>query len=123
MYVHGIVIFFLARDVIQAINSCQNLHYLNLEGNTLGVDAAKGIAKALESHSEFKRALWKDLFTGRMKTEIPKALVSNMVFSSCMINCIYIYTGSLFYLTNICYFPLQFCHLCGLFTKLAMLMY
>lgn len=68
---------FLARDVVQAINSCQNLHYLNLEGNTLGVDAAKGIAKALESHSEFKRALWKDLFTGRVKTEIPKALVSN----------------------------------------------
>jgi Ran GTPase-activating protein 1 len=73
-------VIFLARDVIQAINSCQNLHYLNLEGNTLGVNAAKGIAKALESHSEFKRALWKDMFTGRMKTEIPKALVSNMVF-------------------------------------------
>jgi Ran GTPase-activating protein 1 len=48
-----------------------------LEGNTLGVDAAKGIAKALEAHSEFKRALWKDMFTGRMKTEIPKALVSS----------------------------------------------
>jgi hypothetical protein len=99
------------------------LHYLNLEGNTLGVDAAKGIAKALESHSEFKRALWKDLFTGRVKTEIPKALVSNVVFSSCVINYIYIYTESLFYVTNICYFSLQFCHLCGLFTKLAILMY
>lgn len=68
----------IARDIIQAINSCGNLHFLNLEGNTLGVDAAKGIAKALESHSEFKRALWKDMFTGRMKTEIPKALVSSM---------------------------------------------
>ncbi|KAJ9575851.1 hypothetical protein L9F63_007309, partial [Diploptera punctata] len=64
-----------AKEVISAINCCENLHYLNLEGNTLGVDAAKGIAKALESHSEFKRALWKDMFTGRMKTEIPKALV------------------------------------------------
>lgn len=48
---------------------------MNLEGNTLGVDASKGIAKALEKHPEFKRALWKDMFTGRMKTEIPKALV------------------------------------------------
>ena len=124
MYVHGIVIFFcFSKRCNTSYQFCQNLHYLNLEGNTLGVDAAKGIAKALESHSEFKRALWKDLFTGRMKTEIPKALVSNMVFSSCMINCIYIYTGSLFYLTNICYFPLQFCHLCGLFTKSAMLIY
>ncbi|XP_069705118.1 ran GTPase-activating protein 1 [Periplaneta americana] len=63
-----------ARDVIKAVNACQNLHYLNLEGNTLGVDAAKAIGKALEAHSELKRALWKDLFTGRMKTEIPKAL-------------------------------------------------
>lgn len=81
LYVYGIVIFFIARDIIQAINSCQNLHYLKLEGNTLGVDAAKGIAKALEGHSEFKRALWKDMFTGRMKTEIPKALVSNMAYT------------------------------------------
>ncbi|PSN49681.1 Ran GTPase-activating protein 1 [Blattella germanica] len=63
-----------AKEVTQAINACQRLHFLNLEGNTLGVDAAKGIAKALESHSELKRALWKDMFTGRMKTEIPKAL-------------------------------------------------
>lgn len=54
------------------------MQYLNLEGNTLGVDAAKAIAKCLESHSELKHALWKDLFTGRMKTEIPKALVSLM---------------------------------------------
>jgi uncharacterized MAPEG superfamily protein len=96
---------FAARDVIEAINSCQNLHYLNLEGNTLGVDAAKGIAKALESHSEFKRALWKDLFTGRMKTEIPKALVSNIVFFSCRICYIYMYIWSVFYLTNICHLP------------------
>lgn len=49
--------------------------YLNLEGNTLGVEAAEVIAKAIEGHPEFKKALWKDLFTGRMKTEIPKALV------------------------------------------------
>jgi Ran GTPase-activating protein 1 len=68
---------FIARDIIRAINFCENLHFLSLEGNTLGVDAAKGIAKALESHSELKRALWKDMFTGRMKTEIPKALVSS----------------------------------------------
>jgi Ran GTPase-activating protein 1 len=73
---------FIAKDIIQAISSCQNLHYLNLEGNTLGVDAAKGIAKALESHSEFKRALWKDMFTGRMKTEIPKALVSIVIYNN-----------------------------------------
>lgn len=58
-----------------AINECQQLEFLNLEGNTLGVDAAKAVAEALEKHPEFKRALWKDMFTGRMKTEIPQALV------------------------------------------------
>ena len=67
---------FPAQEIIGAINSCKHLNFLNLEGNTLGVDAAKGIAKALEAHNELKRALWKDMFTGRMKTEIPKALVS-----------------------------------------------
>jgi hypothetical protein len=73
---------FIARDILKAINACENLHFLNLEGNTLGVDAAKGIAKTLESHSEFKRALWKDMFTGRTKTEIPKALVSTMTVNN-----------------------------------------
>ena len=51
------------------------LNCLKLEGNTLGVEAAKALAKALESQPLFKRALWKDLFTGRLKDEIPKALV------------------------------------------------
>lgn len=62
--------------MIDAINSCKVLDYLNLEGNTLGVDAANGIAEALKKHPEFKHALWKDLFTGRLKTEIPQALQS-----------------------------------------------
>lgn len=59
------------------------MEYLNLEGNTLGVDASKHIAKSLEKHPEFKRALWKDMFTGRLKEEIPKALVN-------INNCLYI---------------------------------
>nr|CAH7734741.1 unnamed protein product [Callosobruchus chinensis] len=63
-----------AKEVTEAINTCTDLEYLNLEGNTLGVNAAKAVAKALEKHPELKRALWKDMFTGRMKTEIPKAL-------------------------------------------------
>lgn len=47
---------------------------MNLEGNSLGVDAACGIGEALKKHPEFKQALFKDLFTGRLKTEIPQAL-------------------------------------------------
>ncbi|XP_052867916.1 ran GTPase-activating protein [Anopheles cruzii] len=63
-----------AQELIDAIAACTDMRFLNLEGNTLGVEAAKGIAKALEKHPELQRALWKDLFTGRMKEEIPIAL-------------------------------------------------
>ncbi|XP_017779037.1 PREDICTED: ran GTPase-activating protein 1-like [Nicrophorus vespilloides] len=63
-----------AKDIIEAIKSRKVLEFLNLEGNTLGIEAAEAISKALETHSEFKRALWKDLFTGRMKDEIPICL-------------------------------------------------
>ncbi|XP_076272930.1 ran GTPase-activating protein 1-like isoform X2 [Rhynchophorus ferrugineus] len=63
-----------ARLVVEEINRCKELQFLNLEGNTLGVEASKCIAQALEKHPEFKRALWKDMFTGRLKSEIPKCL-------------------------------------------------
>ncbi|XP_051175438.1 ran GTPase-activating protein 1 [Leptopilina boulardi] len=63
------------KEVVDAIKNCIKLEYLDLEGNTLGPEAAKTIAKCLEEHgSNLKRALWKDMFTGRMKDEIPLAL-------------------------------------------------
>lgn len=76
---------FSAKQVTAEINNCTDLQYLNLEGNTLGVEASKHIAKALEKHPEFKRALWKDMFTGRLKEEIPKALVNDMVVVNCVL--------------------------------------
>lgn len=51
-----------------------NLTTINLEGNTLGIQAAEEIGKALENATKLKYALLKDLFTGRLKTEIPDAL-------------------------------------------------
>ncbi len=72
--------------MVKEIKACKNLKYLELEGNTLGVEAAKEIGKCLESRPELEIALWKDLFTGRLKDEIPKALVIR-AFSSC-IKCI-----------------------------------
>jgi len=63
-----------AQVVIDAMNRCENMKDLKLEGNTLGVSAAEAIAAALKKHPEFERALWKDMFTGRLKTEIPPAL-------------------------------------------------
>lgn len=41
----------------------------------MGCVAAKHIGESLKKHPEFKKAIWKDMFTGRMKTEIPLALV------------------------------------------------
>lgn len=40
----------------------------------MGVDAAAAIGRALEKHPEFCKALWKNMFTSRLKTEIPEAL-------------------------------------------------
>ncbi|XP_018022102.1 ran GTPase-activating protein 1 [Hyalella azteca] len=63
-----------AAPVAKAIEEHPNLVTLDLENNTLGPDAAKVIGDALAKHPEFKRAHFKDLFTGRLKTEIPLAL-------------------------------------------------
>ncbi|XP_029160503.1 ran GTPase-activating protein 1 [Nylanderia fulva] len=64
-----------ALQVVEAIRACPCLNYLDLEGNTLGTPAAEAIAEALkEKGAPLKVALWKDMFTGRLKTEIPKAL-------------------------------------------------
>lgn len=67
----------IAYEVVKAIRGCPEMTYLDLEGNTLGVDAAKAIGDALRDRPKLTRALWKDMFTGRMKTEIPKALVKD----------------------------------------------
>ncbi|KAI8042942.1 ran GTPase-activating protein [Drosophila gunungcola] len=62
------------QDVVDALNKQTTVHYLNLDGNTLGVEAAKAIGEALKRHPEFRKALWKNLFTRRLKSEIPEAL-------------------------------------------------
>ncbi|CAH2210178.1 jg27160, partial [Pararge aegeria aegeria] len=62
------------QPIIDAINACPDLQYLTLTGNTLGVEAAQAISKALTRHPELKTASFSDMFTGRMKTEIPPAL-------------------------------------------------
>ncbi|OWK03850.1 RANGAP1 [Cervus elaphus hippelaphus] len=63
-----------AKDVIKEIEDFDGLEALRLEGNTVGVEAARVIAKALEKKSELKRCHWSDMFTGRLRSEIPPAL-------------------------------------------------
>ncbi|XP_077997580.1 ran GTPase-activating protein 1-like [Glandiceps talaboti] len=63
-----------ADEIVKAINECEGLQSLRLEGNTVGVAAALQIAKALERKPGFKRAKWSDMFTGRLRSEIPPSL-------------------------------------------------
>ncbi|XP_015374344.1 PREDICTED: ran GTPase-activating protein 1 [Diuraphis noxia] len=64
-----------AKTIVSAIEKCQSLVFLNLQGNTLGIDAAKEIGLAIAKHgSHLKHALWQDMFTGRLKSEIPIVL-------------------------------------------------
>lgn len=65
-----------AEEVIKEIEDFDGMEALRLEGNTVGVEAAKVIAKALEKKSQLKRCHWSDMFTGRLRTEIPPALIS-----------------------------------------------
>lgn len=77
-----------AQPVAEAIRAAKDLRCLDLSANTLGVDAAKVIGDALADHPEFERAHWKDLFTGRLKTEIPEALVCDTyVMCVCVLCC------------------------------------
>uniref|UniRef100_A0A8C6P6J9 Ran GTPase activating protein 1 n=1 Tax=Nothobranchius furzeri TaxID=105023 RepID=A0A8C6P6J9_NOTFU len=61
-------------EMVSKIDQYQGLRALRLEGNTVGVDAAKAIAKALESKDLLQRCYWSDMFTGRLRSEIPIAL-------------------------------------------------
>uniref|UniRef100_A0A8C3AX70 Ran GTPase-activating protein 1 n=1 Tax=Cyclopterus lumpus TaxID=8103 RepID=A0A8C3AX70_CYCLU len=61
-------------ELIREMEQYPGLRALRLEGNTLGVDAARAIAKALESKDLLQRCYWSDMFTGRLRSEIPTAL-------------------------------------------------
>uniref|UniRef100_A0A673JKP5 Ran GTPase-activating protein 1-like n=1 Tax=Sinocyclocheilus rhinocerous TaxID=307959 RepID=A0A673JKP5_9TELE len=63
-------------EMVKAIEEFDGLHALRLEGNTIGVEAAQTIAKALEKKSDLQCCHWSDMFTGRLRAEIPPALVS-----------------------------------------------
>ncbi|XP_065684825.1 ran GTPase-activating protein 1 isoform X3 [Hydra vulgaris] len=63
-----------AKEIVDAIKNCKDLQALRLEGNTLGLEAAIVIADALKSKKEFEMALWSDMYTGRLRSEIPPSL-------------------------------------------------
>ncbi|GAB1607242.1 ran GTPase-activating protein 1-like isoform X1 [Argonauta hians] len=63
-----------AKDIIEMIDNFKNMRALRMSGNTVGLNAALAIAVSLEKHPEFQRALWSDMFTGRLREEVPPTL-------------------------------------------------
>ncbi|XP_028990825.1 ran GTPase-activating protein 1b [Betta splendens] len=61
-------------ELAREIDQYQGLRALCLEGNTVGVEAAQSIAKVLEKKKQLQRCYWSDMFTGRLRSEIPTAL-------------------------------------------------
>ncbi|KAI6230006.1 ATP synthase subunit beta [Aphelenchoides fujianensis] len=62
--------------IANLIDYVARLDVLDMRGNTLGVGAAEVIAKSLSRVSSLKRAVFSDMFTGRLKDEIPVVLKS-----------------------------------------------
>jgi len=63
-----------AKEIVDAIKSTVDVTALRLEGNTLGLEASIVIAEALKEQKKFEKALWSDIFTGRLRSEIPPSL-------------------------------------------------
>ena len=64
------------QELVDAILSQKCIKVLRLEGNTISPEAAEHLAVALEKHPELERFIGNDIFTGRLKDEIPLALKS-----------------------------------------------
>ncbi|CAF2061149.1 unnamed protein product [Rotaria magnacalcarata] len=63
------------KELCDDIEQFNQLIALRLEGNTINEAAATAIGIALEKHSEIQRLIWNDLFTTRLKTEVPQSLI------------------------------------------------
>ncbi|KAH8550784.1 hypothetical protein BGW37DRAFT_495855 [Umbelopsis sp. PMI_123] len=66
-----------AEDVqpfVDTILQMDDLQEIRLSGNTIGVEAGKALASALQSRKNIKIANLSDIFTGRLREEIPPTL-------------------------------------------------
>lgn len=49
--------FFTVKEIVDEIEKCTVMTALRMEGNTLGVEAAEALSKALVKHPEFQVSL------------------------------------------------------------------
>lgn len=61
-------------ELVSQIQQCKSMKVLRLEGNTISPEAADELSKSLEKHPELERFIVNDIFTGRLKDQIPPAL-------------------------------------------------
>lgn len=64
------------QEIVKSILNCKSMRVLRLEGNTISPEVAEELSKALMKHPELERFIVNDIFTGRLKDEIPLALKS-----------------------------------------------
>ncbi|CAM9023240.1 hypothetical protein WICANDRAFT_65526 [Wickerhamomyces anomalus NRRL Y-366-8] len=60
---------------LKELNALKNVKKLDFSGNTIGIDASKHLADSIDLHRDtLEEVNFADLFTGRLKDEIPKSL-------------------------------------------------
>ncbi|KAF9316857.1 hypothetical protein BG003_001447 [Podila horticola] len=64
------------QEFIDTIAGMEKLENIILSGNTFGVEACKALAAALAKKPLLKLANFSDIFTGRLRSEIPDCLVA-----------------------------------------------
>ncbi|KAJ3182206.1 hypothetical protein HDU85_003248 [Gaertneriomyces sp. JEL0708] len=63
-----------AKQYVDEILAVKGLTEIRLSGNTFGVDAGRAIAGALKNHHDLRIASLSDMFTGRLRNEIPHVI-------------------------------------------------
>ncbi len=63
-------------SICDEIKSIKHLQKVSFVGNTLGIEASKAIAEALDTQSELRDVDFSDCFTGRLKEEVPVSVAA-----------------------------------------------
>ncbi|KAI9298133.1 RNI-like protein [Neoconidiobolus thromboides FSU 785] len=66
----------LIQPHLDELNKLEKVETIVLSGNTLGVEAAKAFAEVLKTKQHIKVLNLSDIFTGRLRSEIPPALIA-----------------------------------------------
>ena len=60
---------------LKELNTIENVTKIDFSGNTIGIEASKALSEALLNHKDTVVEInFSDLYTGRLKTEIPQSL-------------------------------------------------